>query len=95
MKDFKFEYMMLSRLQDEANAFFGTGNEERDKWDCRYHNVRNIWGLSIKSHIAEMKRLWNKIPQDSKPEWCTWEQIMELENKRKIYEKINNKTIKY
>lgn len=82
MENFSFEYAMLGRLKDECEAFVGkTGNEERDKWDCRYHNVRQIWGCSIENHIAEMKKLWNKIPEDIKPEWCTAEEISELERK--------------
>ena len=81
-KLYQFEYMMLSRLNDDASAYFGRhGNEEEDKWDCRYHNVNNIWGNTIESHIAKMKELWQKIPSDIKPEWCTWEQILEYEKK--------------
>ena len=80
-KLFKFEYMMLSRLKEDAAAYFGSGNEEEDKWDCRYHNEHNIWGKDIESHIAKMKELWQKIPSDIKPEWCTLEQILEYERK--------------
>lgn len=80
-KHFQFEYMLLSRLNDDAAAFFGSGNEDEDKWDCRYHNVHNIWGSTIESHIAKMKELWQKFPSDIKPEWCTWEQILEYEKK--------------
>uniref|UniRef100_A0AB33J1D5 Large polyvalent protein-associated domain-containing protein n=1 Tax=Prevotella sp. GTC17254 TaxID=3236794 RepID=A0AB33J1D5_9BACT len=82
MQHFHFEYSMLSRLKDECEAFVGkTGNEEDDKWDCRYHNVRNIWGTTINDQVSEMKRLWSKIPEDIKPQWCTWEEILELSRK--------------
>lgn len=85
MSHFRFEYGMLSRLKDECEAFIGKkGNEEEDRWDCRYHNVRNIWGDSIESHMAEMKRLWDRIPEDIKPEWCTAQEIDELERKMKL-----------
>ena len=81
-KLFQFEYMMLSRLNDDAAAYFGRhGNEEEDKWDCRYHNVNNIWGSTIESHIASMKEHWNKIPDDLKPEWISWEEILEYEKR--------------
>ena len=80
MQNFRFEYSMLSRLKDECEAFVGrTGNEEEDKWDCRYRNVQNIWGDSIESHIDEMKSLWNKLPEYIKPEWCSWEDIQRYE----------------
>lgn len=81
-KLFQFEYMMLSRLNDDAAAYFGRhGNEEDDKWDCRYHNAHFIWGNDISLLVEEMKKLWQKIPEDIKPEWCTWEQILEYERK--------------
>lgn len=79
-KLFQFEYMMLSRLNDDAAAYFGRhGNEKDDKWDCRYHNANFIWGHDISVLVEEMKKLWQKIPSDIKPEWCTWEQILEYE----------------
>lgn len=72
-KLFKFEYMMLSRLNDTADAYFNHPG------DCRYQN-ENFAG-NMKENIEEMKRLWQKIPSDIKPEWCTWEQILEYEKK--------------
>ena len=84
MQKFNFEYSMLSRLKDECEAFVGkTGCEQKDKWDCRYRNVHNIWGDTIENHIAEMKRLYDMIPEDIKPEWCTADDIAELERKTK------------
>lgn len=80
-KRFQFEYMILSRLNDDAQAYFGHGNEDEDKWDCRYHNEHNIWGRNITDLVAEMKKFWQRIPSDIKPEWCTWEQILEYERK--------------
>lgn len=70
-KTFRFEYMMLGKLNDNANAYFNRPA------DCRYRNDRAIGG--IKETVEEMKELWNKIPDGIKPEWCTWEQILEYE----------------
>lgn len=82
MINYRFEYFMLSRLMSESTAFFGkTGVEEEDKVDCRYHNIRNIWGTSIEEHNAEMRRLWKAIPEDLKPEWCSLEDIDHFEAK--------------
>ena len=84
MEQYKSDYMMLSRLNDECEAFFGrTGNEWRDSVDCRYHNERNIWGLNINTQIVEMKRLWEIFPDDLKPQWCTWENILKYEHDAK------------
>jgi hypothetical protein len=30
-------------------------------------------------HIDAMKKLYNSFPADQKPEWLTWEQILEYE----------------
>ena len=80
-KAFRFEYMMLSRLLEDARAYFGTGDEDEDKWDCRYHNENNIWGTTIESHVKGLREYWDKIPADIKPEWCSEEEIKEYENK--------------
>ena len=31
------------------------------------------------NHIARMKELWNGFPTDQKPEWLTWEQLLQYE----------------
>jgi len=68
----RFEYMMLGRLQQ----------------DCKTHlnRVNNITPYAYKlseeqqiETIEEMKRLYNSLADDKKPEWLTWEQILEYE----------------
>ena len=34
---------------------------------------------SVQNHIARMKELWNGFPTDQKPEWLTWEQLLQYE----------------
>lgn len=81
-KEYEFQYMMLSRLRGECIAYFGnTGDEGQDGMDCRYRNEQFIWGKDIKVLVAEIKRLWEQIPADIKPEWLTWEQITEYERR--------------
>lgn len=81
-KNFRLEYMVLSRLNNDISAYFGKyGNEKKDKWDCRYRNASYLFGGNVKEHVAKMKQLWNKFPEDLKPEWCTWEQIISYENR--------------
>ena len=81
--NFTFEYMMLSRLQDEVIAYIGkTGDVNEDKWDCRYRNKRALYGGTIKDHISYMKELYSKIPNDIKPEWLSMNDILEYENKK-------------
>ena len=77
--------MMLSKIYHDLIAYLGkTGNEEQDKQDFRYHNDKyGLWGNSINETIEEVKRRWNIIPEDLKPQWCTAEDIAELERKAK------------
>lgn len=79
------KYMMLSKIYHDLIAYLGkNGNEEQDKQDFRYHNDKyGLWGNSVDETIEEVKRRWNIIPGDLKPQWCTVEDIAELERKAK------------
>ena len=64
----KFQYMMLDRLRS----------------DCVTH-INRINGITpysrkienVKEHIEEMKSLWTELAE--KPEWLTWDQILNYE----------------
>ena len=66
---YEFQYMMLSRLQSDCEYYLNYGN--RCTGHLYYHNESK--------QIAAMKKLWNEFPDDGKPEWLTWEQILEYE----------------
>ena len=66
-------YMMLSRLQQDCDYFLGYGG--------RYEP--QLWAGSVEGQIAEMKKLWQSFPEQEKPEWLTWEQILDYEKKMK------------
>ena len=68
---FKFEYMMLSRLQGDCDYFLGHGNR----------HLKILYGDSVAGHIAYMKQIWSSFPDDAKPEWLLWEQLLEYEKK--------------
>lgn len=67
--DYKFEYMMLSRLEMDCKYFLGNENK----------NKKHLKDGSITSHIEEMKELYNDFPNDKKPEWITLEDIENYE----------------
>ncbi len=75
---YRFNYMMLSRLQSDCKYFLGHGNR----------NVKVLYYDSIEDHIAEMKRLWKSFPFYAKPEWLSYRQILvyEAEMKKDITE---------
>lgn len=66
---YQFEYMLLSRMQMDCEYYLGYGRR----------STHALWGKDVSSHIASMKELWNKFPADEKPEWLSWEQILDYE----------------
>lgn len=66
---YQHTYMMLGRLQMDCEYFLNWGNRAE----------KHLWGLNVPDHIAEMKKLWNSLPADAKPEWLTMEQIESYE----------------
>lgn len=64
---FRFEYMILSRLKMDCDYYLGNGGGT------------NLWGVTVKEHIAEMRRLYDLVPE--KPEWLTSKDIDEYERK--------------
>lgn len=69
----KFNYMMLSRLQQDCNYFLGYGNR----------NEKQLWAGNIPDHINEMKKIHNSFTADEKPDWLSYDEILELERKMK------------
>lgn len=65
----KFNYMMLSRLQTDVKYYLGNG---------RRHS-KHLWAEDEQEHIKEVKKIYNWFKDDKKPEWLTWEQILEYE----------------
>ena len=62
----RFSYMMLDKLRLDCKYYFGHGNRSKK--------------IDIAGIIAEMKEIWNNLPRNGKPEWLTWEQILEYES---------------
>lgn len=69
MKAFEFEYMLLDRLRGDIEAYLNKPG------DCRYQNKSQIWGQDTEVLVKEMRKLWDKIPADIKPEWLTEEKL--------------------
>jgi hypothetical protein len=65
----KFTYMMLGRLQSDNDYYLGNGNR----------SANNLWAGNVDAQIKEMKRLWNSLPENGKPEWLSMEDIKEYE----------------
>lgn len=66
---YKFQYQMLSRLKSDCDYFLGYGN--------RYE--KHLYYKNVMEHIEEMKKLYNSLPDNEKPEWLTWDDILNYE----------------
>lgn len=69
--DDKFKYQLLSRLQSDCNYYLGYGNRNKNK----------LWAGSEKEQIGAMKKLWESFSTEDKPEWLSWENILQYENR--------------
>lgn len=67
----KFKYMMLDRLRQDCNYYLNYGN--------RSANV--LWADDEAKQIQTMKDLWLSFPEWDRPEWLTWDDILEFESK--------------
>jgi D-hexose-6-phosphate mutarotase len=66
---YRFNYMMLSRMQSDCEYYLGYGNRNKSR----------LAGESVATHIERMKELHNSFPEGEKPEWLTFERILEYE----------------
>ena len=65
----KYRYMLLDRLRQDCTYFLGNGGR----------NPKNLCTGDVEQQIEEMKAIWNSFPAEDKPEWLTWEEILEFE----------------
>ncbi|MDD9309811.1 hypothetical protein PUS82_00500 [Cytobacillus firmus] len=65
----RFNYQLLGRLRSDCEYYLGYGNR----------NVKNLWANNEKEHIEKMKELYNSFSDDEKPEWLSYEQILQYE----------------
>lgn len=64
-----FRYMMLDRFRTDCEYYLGNGGRSK----------KFLWALDEKEHIQNMKDLYNTFNDADKPEWLTWEQILNYE----------------
>ncbi|UYZ38982.1 hypothetical protein OD350_29280 (plasmid) [Clostridium beijerinckii] len=65
----KLNYMLLSRLRSDCEYYLGHGNR----------NANHLWANNEKEQIKKMKELYNICSDNKKPEWLTYEQILQYE----------------
>lgn len=65
----KFRYQLLSRLKSDCDYYLGFGGR----------SARNLWAKTEREHIDKMKELHNTFSESDKPEWLTYDNILEYE----------------
>ncbi|QDX94722.1 hypothetical protein EEL30_22025 [Brevibacillus laterosporus] len=65
----RFNYMMLDRLRSDCDYYLGYGNRNKNR----------LYLNDEQKHIDQMKELYNSFPNNKKPEWLTYEQILNYE----------------
>ena len=71
--DNKYNYMLLARLVSDCKYYLGHGNRSENR----------LWAGSVDAQIKEMKKLWNNLPKNGKPEWLSMSDILDYEKKMK------------
>ncbi|MGF7535493.1 LPD11 domain-containing protein [Bacillus mexicanus] len=66
----RFIYMLLDRLRMDCEYYLGNGGR----------NVKHLWADNEKEHIDKMKELHSGFSDDRKPEWLSYEEILQYEN---------------
>lgn len=66
----KYQYMLLDRMKQDCEYFINFS-----------HCEKYLWSNDVKSHIRDMKELWDSFSKDEKPEWLSYEDILEYEKK--------------
>lgn len=69
--DEKFRYQLLSRMKSDCDYYLGNGER------CAKH----LWAGDEVKQIAYMKALWNSFGENDKPEWLTYDELLDYEKK--------------
>ena len=67
----RFRYMMLSRMKQDCDYYLSYGGR----------SANHLWADEEKAQIENMKALWRSFPDEDKPEWLTWEELLDYEKK--------------
>ena len=69
--DKSFQYMMLGRLRSDCDYYLGYGGRNPDRL-CEHNE---------KKQIEAMKSIWLGFAEYEKPQWLSWEQILDYDRK--------------
>lgn len=76
--DEKFRYQLLSRMQSDCKYYLGNEGKSR--------HPKHLWAGDEKEQIEYMKAIWDSFAENEKPEWLTYEDILEYEKQMIVKE---------
>ena len=65
----EFNYQLLGRLKMDCDYYLGCGGRHK----------KHLWALDECEQIKKMKELYNSFSYSKKPEWLSYENILEYE----------------
>ncbi len=68
-RDPEFRYQLLARLEQDCKYFLGNGGR----------HPKYLWASTPEEHIEYMKGIWNGFPEEGKPEWLSWNDILKFQ----------------
>lgn len=69
-REAKFNYMLLDRLRMDCEYYLGNGGR----------HTKHLWAGNEQDQINKMKKIYNSFIENEKPEWLTFDQILQYEN---------------
>ena len=63
--DTKYKYQILDRLRSDCEYYLDAGNRQE----------KYLWGRNVSDHLDAMRRIYESLPESTRPEWLTLEQI--------------------
>lgn len=67
----RYRYMLLDRLRQDCEYFLRINAT----------NLDLLWAGDKERQIQTMKDIWNSFSEEDKPEWLTWEDILDFERR--------------
>ena len=64
-----FRYQLLGRMKSDCDYYLGCGDRSK----------KYLWADDESEQIEYMKAIYNSFPEEKKPEWLTWAQILAYE----------------
>lgn len=71
IRDTSFNYQLLDRLRMDCEYYLGAGRGYE----------KHLWAGNVEAQIEKMKELHTSFNDSEKPEWLSWNDILEYEKK--------------